>query len=220
MKVLLTGLTGTGKTHTALKFMFDYADKGAYLDLEGSALVELRLFEKELEKEGRKRKFAYINCKDFKEFYEMLKRTEGYLVVDAINKLTDYARLYARELFVKEQHYYMGEKLITITNPELFDLRGWLYQVPNRFEKDVIRLFNAKEVVVACANTDKSQENVAKYYPEFDLVLECVKRFDEQGVKYTCNLIKARGLEKEVFRLIKQEKEPYEVIKYYKEVIG
>ena len=125
LKVLLRGVTGTGKTYSAVKIAAYVASKGwkvLYLDHERGSSEEMeKLDDKILEN---------IIHEDFKNYQEIMNAVKKYtteekdrlkLVVIDPMYLVEMSRLSARNAFLDQGYYWLGEKKVDIDKKETFD---------------------------------------------------------------------------------------------------
>jgi len=164
VRLFLIGETGVGKTHTALTIAKKMMDKG-------KDVLYLDVVERGAEMENKKLQVQmYQQVFTYEELSDKLAVECDLLVIDPLSRLKTLSRRYARQLFVKQGYYEMGEKKVIIVNSQLFDLRGWLYQVSNRMERDFLDAMLEKPFVICTGNTDGGVEDVSGYFALFDIV--------------------------------------------------
>ena len=174
LKILLVGDSGAGKTYTSVQIARAVAEKGGkvlYLDVDDGAVLELMNLPDEVLEN-----IDHENVKDFPHLVNSLRKASQYnlIVIDMIwPHLRQWAREYAKKLYLAQGYYWIGEKKVPIDNPETFTLRGFMYQLPNEKEQEVLhmlRIADAHIVATAYPEQDDAIRNLL--YGKFDIVLQ------------------------------------------------
>lgn len=120
------------------------------------------------------------------------------LIFDSLDLVKE-ARLEAKEKFLKQGYYYIGESKVPIDNKDTFDLRGWMYQIPNSWVEELYREMVRSPYhfihVVLLPN-----KHIEEYYGWYDAIFEFRKTYNDFDAK----IVKIRG--KATDQLIKTEK--------------
>jgi len=197
IKVLLKGGSGTGKTFCAVKSAGYVADRGfkvLYLDYEKGSIKELL----ELSDDTLQNIIHEDFC-DYKTMVNALntnikEEKDLKLVVIDPMPLVEIARLSAADAFLDQGYYYIGEKRVEISNKETFDLRGYMYQLPNswvlRFLTN-ITIFN-QDVICTLATPNKYETD---YDGKFDVVFDCYNAWVGNNIFYKAIPKKMRGVD-------------------------
>ena len=200
-RILLKGPTYSGKTHNAILFAVDYSLRGQevlYLDLfEISAANEL-LLRTDIELKN----ITYIPIDSFKQLIEITETLPilkpKLVIVDAGHYSVQLARAETRTEILAQGTYRVGDSHteIKIENPHLFDLVGWLYQIPSR---DVVTMISnlIKSRCDLVFTLDDTYPKVAEYLVidgRFDYVLRLSRCIDAKGIpEYSFQIDKFRG---------------------------
>jgi len=122
------------------------------------------------------------------------------------------ARLEAKEKFLEQGYYYIGEKKVTIDNKDTFALRGYMYQIPNEWVDEIYRFMVRSPYhfihVVLLPN-----EKIEEYYGWYDAIF----RFLKIGEDFEAKIIKLRG--KATASSIKTEKLREKLIEKFVELV-
>jgi len=207
IKVLLKGNSGTGKTFASVKVTDYVASKGfevLYLDNESGATKEIRKLGPEAKKNIHYRQFE-----NFQELTEKIAEFKGrsedikLMVIDPMH-LVEICRISAKNAFFKEGSYYIGEKKVAITNKDTFDLRGYMYQVPNSWIFEFLNgIANAKQDVICTLMTPNKYDVERPYDGKFDYVFETFTEFDNNDkIIFRASPKKLRGAESQDTRAI------------------
>lgn len=193
-KVLITGPTGSGKTFCCVQTAAAVSKTGRnvlYLDCERGAVEEfLAKDDEELEN------IYYFACRNFNDLEKFLdeKVVSKYslVIIDPFH-ITELARREARMRFLRQGSFYMGEKEVKIVNDETFDLKGYMYGLPNRMEEDMMfRLIQMGPDIICTYMTPN--ENVQRIHGYFGAIIEMksVDKSDAQREWYG-RIVKKRG---------------------------
>jgi len=191
IKILLEADSGAGKTYACVKCAEAVSlnnKKVLYLDVdEGATLELLNLSDEVLEN------ITYINIDNYSDLYKILKhKAENYylVIIDMLYPhLKDWARHHVREALLKQGYYYLGEKKVPITNPETFDLRGFMYSLANNKEKEIFIILRKLKPHIICTAypLDDDKKNQIRGY--FDIVLQIFNTNEGRVAK----VLKVRG---------------------------
>jgi hypothetical protein len=208
IKIMLRGGPGTGKTYAAVKTAAFVSNKGGnvlYLDHEGGADRELdNLSDKELEN------IYPVGFSDLKELTTNLDKYRKELgeklrlvVIDPM-PLIELARLTAKKAFLQQGYYHVGEGIKNIENRETFDLRGYMYQIPNTWTTEFLTEIATSAQDIICTLTTatwKSKKEGEKkeeaYDGKFDFVYATDVFLNPNNKKnlYGAKAKKERGME-------------------------
>jgi len=175
LKVLLVGDNGVGKTYTSVQIARAVAEAGKkvlYLDVDDGATLELlNLPDNALEN------IDHENIANFTQLKRTLKtKAPNYdlVVIDILWPfLRKWAREYARKLYIAQGYYWVGEKRVPIDNPQTFTLRGFMYQLPNELEEEIIHTLRELPAhIVATGYPEDNDESRNQLYGRFDIVLQ------------------------------------------------
>lgn len=212
IKILLKGPSGTGKTLSCVKFAEYVSNKGfkvLYLDHEKGADDELRkLNDKTLENIIR------VGFKDYKEIMSAIKKytTEEkdklkLIIIDPM-PLIELSRLSARDAFLDQGYYYLGEKKVEIDNKETFDLRGFMYQLATTYQMKLLgEIVNCDQDVVSTLMTPNKNESA--YDGKFSIVMEMYTAWVGNQIFYKATPKKNRGVDLNMMPAIDN---PYETL--------
>ena len=226
-KILILGETGTQKTLTCCEIARSFSKAGGrvlYVDTEYGCeryfsempeedlanidLVVPKTFSglkyviKYLAIGSREIEIEKVMDKGWIEF-STVERTEDIepydlVIFDPFDPVKE-ARLEAKEKFLQQGYYYMGDKKIVIDNKETFSLRGWMYQVPNEWIEEIYRFMVRSPYhfihVVMLPN-----DHIDKYFGWYDAIFEFRKTLNDFDAK----IIKLRG--KATSQIVKTEK--------------
>jgi len=167
-KILLFGHTGTGKTYTVVRIAVELAKRGnkvLFADMESGSIDEFNSLNIDSKTD---RNIIHVEPKDFGELREIIEQAEDKVHVIIIDPLraVEEVRQFARQKILKKGKYWIGEKEITIDDPDTFYLRGFMYQLPNELIQEFFRTivrgkahFIATELVpITIVNTPKGAD--------------------------------------------------------------
>jgi len=198
LKILLKGPTGTGKTLTCVKIAEEVAKRGwkvLYLDHERGSEEELmKLDDKTLEN---------IIHEDFKNYQQIMdamkkhKTEQGdklkLIIVDPMY-LVEMTRLSARDAYLDQGYYYLGEKKVDIDNKETFDLRGFMYQLGTTYQMKLANeIISCNQDIVCTLMTPNKHET--DYDGKFSIVLETFSSWVGNKIYYKAIPKKMRGVD-------------------------
>lgn len=195
IKVLLKGLTGSGKTFSCMKIVdtaLKAGKKVLYMDHERGAIEEiLKYFE-----ENKIEKIDNFNHEDYFSLLDLVKKIKDYkekmdlIIIDPL-PLLQICRISAEEEIKKQGFYYLGEKLIRLVNIErpdeyikqitdgdvdnktTYSLRGWQYSLPNSWELSFKDILVSMSSDIVCTLLTPDTKNSLD--PCFDYVIELSK---------------------------------------------
>ena len=196
IKILLKGATGTGKTMTCVKiaeYVASHDHKVLFLDFERGSVDELLKLDDDV--------LTNIIHKDFATYKELFgyiveyhKNKEFKLIIIDQMPLKEIARLSARDVYVKQGFYYIGEKkkIIAEEEEDSFDLRGFMYQLPNtwliKFMNDLVR---CNQDLICTLMTPNKYEN--EYDGKFSTIVETFVTYVSQSIIWKATPRKMRG---------------------------
>lgn len=198
LKVLLRGGTGTGKTFSAVKIAAYVASKGwkvLYLDHERGSSEEMeKLDDKVLDN---------IIHEDFKNFQEIMDAIKKYtieekdrlrlIIIDPMY-LVEMSRLSARNAFLEQGYYWLGEKKVDIDNKETFDLRGFMYQLSTTYQNELLnKIVTCEQDIICTLMTPNKHET--DYDGKFSIVLETFNAWVGNKIFYKAIPKKFRGVD-------------------------
>ncbi len=198
LKILLRGPTGSGKTFSAVKLAAYVASKGwkvLYLDHERGSSEELdKLDDKVLEN---------IIHEDFRNYKEIMDAIKKYrieekdklklIVIDPMY-LIEMSRLSARNAFLEQGYYWIGEKKVDIDNKETFDLRGFMYQLATTYMMNLLdEIVSCEQDIVVTLMTPNKHET--EYDGKFSIVLETFNAWVGNKIFYKAIPKKFRGID-------------------------
>lgn len=181
IRILLKGPSGSGKTYGAVKVCEYVANKGEvlFLDSEVGGAREIKKLGGEIKKN--------IHYRQFENFQELTERIAEFkdraeqiklMVIDPMH-LVEICRVSAKNAFFKEGSYFIGEKKVNITNKDTFDLRGYMYQVPNTWVFEFLNaIANAKQDVVCTLMTPNKYDVERPIDGKFDYIFETYTEYD------------------------------------------
>lgn len=215
-KILIMGKTGTQKTITCVEIAKAVSEAGGrvlYVDTEyGCERYLSELDDKVLENidlvvpktfTGLKFAVKKLAVGDFEMKHIDIAEKEGWIDFATIEEVKAYdllildpfdpvkeARLEAKEKFLKQGFYYMGEKKIPIDNKDTFSLRGYMYQIPNEWVEELYRFmvrapFHFIHVVML------PNDKIEDYFGWYDAIFEFLKVGDD----FEAKIHKLRGKE-------------------------
>ncbi len=205
LKILLRGPTGTSKTYSCVKFAEYVAGKGfkvLYLDHERGSDEELaKLDNKTLENIDRKSFKNYNEIMDtLKKFQEEQKDKLRLIIIDPM-PLVELTRLSARDAFLEQGYYYLGEKKVEIDNKATFDLRGFMYQVASSYQLTLLNeIVNCDQDIVVTLMTPNKHET--EYDGKFSIVFETFSAWVGNQIYYKAIPKKMRGVDLNAFPAI------------------
>lgn len=198
IKILLKGTTGTGKTMTCVKiaeYVASHDHKVLFLDFERGSVDELLKLDDDV--------LTNIIHKDFATYKELFdyiveyhKNKEFKLIIIDQMPLKEIARLSARDVYVKQGFYYIGEKkkIIAEEEEDSFDLRGFMYQLPNtwliKFMNDLVR---CNQDLICTLMTPNKYEN--EYDGKFSTIVEMFVTYVGQSIIWKAIPKKMRGID-------------------------
>jgi len=198
LKILLRGITGTGKTLTCVKIASEVAKRGwkvLYLDHERGSEEELmKLDDKTLEN---------IIHEDFKNYQEIMaamkkhKTEQGdklkLIIIDPMY-LVEMTRLSARDAYLDQGYYYLGEKKVEIDNKETFDLRGFMYQLGTTYQMKLVNeIVSCNQDIICTLMTPNKHET--DYDGKFSIVFEMFTSWVGNKIYYKAIPKKMRGVD-------------------------
>ncbi len=198
LKILLRGITGTGKTLTCVKIASEVAKRGwkvLYLDHERGSEEELmKLDDKTLEN---------IIHEDFKNYSEIMaamkkhKAEQGdklkLIIIDPMY-LVEMTRLSARDAYLDQGYYYLGEKKVEIDNKETFDLRGFMYQLGTTYQMKLVNeIVSCNQDIICTLMTPNKHET--DYDGKFSIVFEMFTSWVGNKIYYKAIPKKMRGVD-------------------------
>lgn len=213
-KVLITGRTGVQKTMTCVEIAGAVAGVGGkvlYVDTEyGSQRYLEELDDKVLENidlvvpktfTGLKFAIKKLAVGDFDENHLSIAVDKGWIEFCTVGKVDSYdllvldpfdpvkeARLEAKEKFLRQGYYYIGEKKVSIENKDTFGLRGYMYQIPSEWIDELYRFMVRSPyhfVHVVMLPNDK----IENYYGWYDAIFEFMRTGDD----FEAKVLKLRG---------------------------
>lgn len=212
LKIMLKGPTGTGKTYTCVKFAEYVSNKGfkvLYLDQEKGADEELdKLSDKALENIIR------IGFRNYKEIMDAIKKYTieekdklKLIIIDPM-PLIELTRLSARDAFLDQGYYYLGEKKVEIDNKETFDLRGFMYQLATTYQMKLLNeIVNCDQDIVCTLMTPGKNESA--YDGKFSIIFETFAAWVGNQIFYKAMPKKNRGVDLNMMPAIDN---PYETL--------
>lgn len=205
LKILLKGFTGSGKTFSAVKAAEEVARRGwkvLYLDNERSSEEELqKLDDKVLDN------IIYESFKNYKTIMEFIKKYTveqkdrlKLIIIDPM-PLVELTRLSARDAFLDQGYYYLGEKKVEIDNKDTFDLRGFMYQLATTYQLKLLdEIVNCDQDIICTLMTPTKHEN--DYDGKFSIILETFTAWVGKGIFYKAIPKKMRGVDLNSFPAI------------------
>jgi hypothetical protein len=207
IKIFLKGFSGTGKTRSCVKMAGIMAKNGfhiLYLDGENGADRELKLLKKELTTE----ECSKIEKEDFENFKQMFDHIKFHvknkgdklklIIIDTM-KLTELARLSARDIFINQGNYPWGSGIKEIKNKDSFDVFGYLYGTSNRMELEFTNYLTTCKQDVICTlrllpdSKDFEFKYKTTYDGIFDYVYEMIVERGNKTLNFRAFPIKRRG---------------------------
>lgn len=198
LKVLLRGVTGSGKTYSAIKIAAYVASKGwkvLFLDHERGSSEEMeKLDDKILEN---------IIHEDFKNYQEIIDAIKKYrkeykdklklIIIDPMY-LVEMSRLSARDAFLDQGYYWIGEKKVDIDNKQTFDLRGFMYQLSTTYQMNLLNeIVSCEQDIIVTLMTPNKHET--DYDGKFSIVLETFNAWVGNKIFYKAMPKKFRGVD-------------------------
>ena len=198
LKIMLKGPTGSGKTFSVVKFAEYVASKGwkvLFLDHEKGSDEELKkLDDKILENIIR------VGFKNYKQIMEAMKKHQEeqkdklkLIIIDPMY-LVEMTRLSARDAFLEQGYYYLGEKKVEIDNKDTFDLRGFMYQVSTSYQLTLLNeIVNCDQDIVCTLMTPNKHDDA--YDGKFSIVFETFNTWVGNQIYYKAIPKKMRGVD-------------------------
>lgn len=198
LKILLRGPTGSGKTYSVVKIAGYVASKGwkvLYLDHERGSSEELdKLDEKVLEN------IIHEDFKNYKQITDAIKKHREeqkdklkLIIIDPMH-LLEMTRLSARDAFLDQGYYYLGEKKVDIDNKETFDLRGFMYQLATTYQLKLLdEIVSCDQDIVVTLMTPNKHET--DYDGKFSIVMEMYAAWVGNQIFYKAMPKKFRGVD-------------------------
>lgn len=198
LKVLLRGATGSGKTYSAVKIAEYVASKGwkvLFLDHERGSSEELdKLDDKVLDN---------IIHEDFRNYQEIMDAIKKHrleqkeklklIIIDPMY-LIEMSRLSARDAFLEQGYYWLGEKKVDIDNKETFDLRGFMYQLATTYQSKLLNeIVTCEQDIIVTLMTPNKHET--DYDGKFSIVLETFNAWVGNKIFYKAVPKKFRGVD-------------------------
>lgn len=194
IKIFLKGFSGSGKTRLCVKMAGILARKGhyvLYLDGENGADRELKILKKELTPEEKSR-IEKENFENFKQMFDHIKfhvKNKGdrlkLIIIDTM-RLTELARLSARDIFINQGNYPWGSGTREIKNKDAFDVFGYLYGTSNRMEFEFSNyLVTCKQDIICTLRLlPDTKEYAFKYKNTYDGMFDYVyETIVEKGIR-------------------------------------
>ncbi len=194
----MRGPTGSGKTYTSVKSAGYVASKGwkvLYLDHERGSSEELeKLDDKILDN------IIHEDFRNYKQIMDYIKKyTAEYkdrlklIVIDPMY-LVEMTRLSARDAFLDQGYYWLGEKKVEIDNKETFDLRGFMYQVATTYQLKLLgEIVGCEQDIICTLMTPNKHET--DYDGSFSIVLETFNAWVGNKIFYKAMPKKFRGVD-------------------------
>jgi hypothetical protein len=198
LKILLRGATGSGKTYTAVRVAGYVASKGwkvLYLDHERGSSEELEKLEDKLLENIIHEDFRnYKQIMDFIKKYTTEYKDKLKLIVIDPMYLIEMTRLSARDAFLDQGYYWIGEKKVDIDNKETFDLRGFMYQVATTYQNKLLgEIVSCGQDIICTLMTPNKHET--DYDGSFSIVLETFNAWAGNKIFYKAMPKKFRGVD-------------------------
>jgi adenylate kinase family enzyme len=198
LKILLKGPTGSGKTYSCIKIANEVARRGwkvLYLDQERGSEEELLKLDDDI-----LQNIMHEDCKNYKEIMENIKRYTKdekdklkLIIVDPM-PLIEMSRMSARDAFLDQGYYYLGEKKVEIDNKETFDLRGFMYQLATTYQfKFLNEIISCPQDIVCTLMTPTKYDN--EYDGKFSIILETFTAWVGNKIFYKAIPKKMRGVD-------------------------
>lgn len=198
LKILIRGPTGTGKTLTCVKIAEYVASKGwnvLYLDNERGSSEELDKLDDKI--------IQNIIHEDFRNYKQIMDAIEKHtteqkdslklIIIDPMH-LIEMTRLSARDSFLDQGYYYLGEKKVDIDNKATFDLRGFMYQVATTYQMKLLdEIVGCKQDIVCTLMTPNKHET--EYDGKFSIVIETFASWVGNQIFYKAIPKKFRGVD-------------------------
>lgn len=198
LKIMLRGNPGTGKSFTGVKisdYVANIGFKVLYLDYERGAVAELlKLDDRVLEN------IIYENFNNYRTLVNTINKYRNeekdklkLIIIDPL-PLVEITRLSARDAFLDQGYYYIGEKKVDIDNKETFDLRGYMYQLSGtwtiKFLDDIVNY--EQDIICTLMTPNKYETN---YDGKFDIVFETFVAWVGNNIYYKSIPKKMRGID-------------------------
>lgn len=198
LKVLLRGPTGTGKTYSVVKVAEYVASKGwkvLYLDHERGSSEELdKLDDKVLENIVHEDFKNYLEIMDAIKKHRLEQKEKLKLIVIDPMYLIEMSRLSARDAFLEQGYYWLGEKKVDIDNKETFDLRGFMYQLATTYQMKLLNeIVSCEQDIIVTLMTPNKHE--MDYDGKFSIVLETFTAWVGNKIYYKAIPKKFRGVD-------------------------
>ena len=180
-KILLVGETGTFKTVTCLliaKRMVEMGKKVLYVDMERGT----EDYREEWDLDGIE--FVDVGENAWDDVMEAVRSAEHDLFVLDPYDMVEAAREKYRRVLVEKGVVIGGSQepvKMTIRQDEadVFDLSGWLYQVPNRMIKDFVRMVIRRDwhviftgIMGVRETSAGGSKGIRDLYPKFSVIVE------------------------------------------------
>jgi hypothetical protein len=115
------------------------------------------------------------------------------MIIDPM-PLIEIARLSAKDAFEEQGYYYVGEKKVEISNKETFDLRGYMYSLPNTWVLQFLsEIVNYQQDIVCTLLTPNKYEE--EYDGKFSIVFETFNAWVGNQIFYKAIPKKMRGID-------------------------
>jgi len=198
LKILLRGPTGTSKTYSCVKIAEYVAGKGwkvLYLDNEKGADEELmKLDDKILENIIR------VPFRNYKQIMDAIKKNQDeqkdklkLIIIDPMH-LVEMTRISARDAFIEQGYYYIGEKKVEIDNKDTYDLKGFQYQLATTYQFKLLdEIVNCDQDIVSTLMTPNKYET--SYDGKFSIVFETFTAWVGNQIFYKAIPKKFRGVD-------------------------
>ena len=185
-------------TYSAVKIAEYVASKGwkvLYLDHERGSSEELEKIDDRI--------IENIIHEDFKNYQEIMDAIKKHtieqkdklklIIIDPMY-LIEMSRLSARDAFLEQGYYWLGEKKVDIDNKETFDLRGFMYQLATTYQMKLLNeIVSCKQDIIVTLATPNKHET--EYDGKFSIVLETFNAWVGNKIFYKAIPKKFRGVD-------------------------
>lgn len=198
LKVLMRGPTGSGKTYSSVKIAGYVASKGwkvLYLDHERGSSEELDKLD-----DNVVQNIIHEDFRNYKQIMDAIKKHREeqkdklkLIIIDPMH-LVEMTRLSARDAFLEQGYYYLGEKKVEIDNRETFDLRGFMYQLSTTYQLKLLdEIVSCDQDIVVTLMTPNKHET--DYDGKFSIVMEMYAAWVGSQIFYKAMPKKFRGVD-------------------------
>ncbi len=192
-------------TYCCVKASEEVAKRGwkvLYLDHERGSEEELmKLDDKTLEN---------IIHEDFENYKALMNHISRYtsqekdrlklIIIDPM-PVVEIARLSARDAFLEQGYYHMGEKKIEIDNKDTFDLKGFMYQLATTYQQKLLNIVTSCEQDIICTLMTPNKHET-EYDGKFSIVMESFTAWVGNKIYYKAIPKKMRGVDLNAFPAI------------------